>query len=118
VRESQSAFSDPKVVCSIAYIRSNFGWLPENVKLPLQESVDVMKNASEKLRVVKARLVKLCPPSCRQDPPEDITPEKIPLLEYASVTSWDEERYFSAYKHILSDRRQSITPENMEEILP
>jgi hypothetical protein len=29
VRESQSAFSDPKVACSIAYVRSDFGWLPE-----------------------------------------------------------------------------------------
>jgi hypothetical protein len=54
VHESQSAFSDPKVACSIAYIRGNFGWLPGSIKrletqgLPLQESVDVMKNASEK----------------------------------------------------------------------
>jgi hypothetical protein len=53
VRESHRAFSDPKA-CSIAYIRSNFGWLPESIKrlethgLPLQESVDVMKNASDK----------------------------------------------------------------------
>jgi hypothetical protein len=59
VRESQGAFSDPKVACSIACIRSNFGWLPENVKhletqgLPLQESMDIMKNASEKLSDVK-----------------------------------------------------------------
>jgi hypothetical protein len=55
VRESQSAFSDPKVACSIAYIRSYFGWLPEGIKrletrgLPQQESMDLMKNASEKL---------------------------------------------------------------------
>jgi hypothetical protein len=49
VRESQSAFRDPEVACSIAYIRSNIFWLPESVKrletqdLPLQESVDIMK---------------------------------------------------------------------------
>jgi hypothetical protein len=59
VRESDSAFSDPKVACSIAYIRSKFGWLPESIKrlvtqgLPLQESSDIMKNASEKLSAVK-----------------------------------------------------------------
>jgi hypothetical protein len=29
VRDSQSAFSDPKVTCSTVYIRSNFVWLPE-----------------------------------------------------------------------------------------
>jgi hypothetical protein len=32
MHESQSALSDPKVACSIAYIRSNFGWLPESIK--------------------------------------------------------------------------------------
>jgi hypothetical protein len=69
VHESQSAFSDPKVACSNAYIQNNLGWLPENIKrletqgLPLQISTDIMKNASENLSVVKWRLVKLCPPS-------------------------------------------------------
>jgi hypothetical protein len=67
MHESQSAFSDPKVACSVAYIRSNFGWLQESIKpletqgLPLQESMDIMKNASEKLSVMK-----VCPPSCRR----------------------------------------------------
>jgi hypothetical protein len=62
------------VACSIAYIRSNFGWLPESIQvkrletqgLPLQESMDIMKNVSEKFGLVKGRLVKVCPPSCRQ----------------------------------------------------
>jgi hypothetical protein len=59
VGESQSAFSDPKVACSTAYIRSNFSWLLESIKcletqeLPLQESTDIMKNASEKPSAVK-----------------------------------------------------------------
>jgi hypothetical protein len=35
------------------------------------------------------------------DPHEDIAPEKIPFLK---VTSCDIERYFSAYKHILSEK--------------
>jgi hypothetical protein len=48
VCKSHSAFSDPKVACSIAYIQSNFSWLPESIKwletqgLPLQESMDIM----------------------------------------------------------------------------
>jgi hypothetical protein len=32
VHESKSAFSDPVVASSIAYIRSNFGWLLESIK--------------------------------------------------------------------------------------
>jgi hypothetical protein len=72
VREPQNAFSDPKVACSIYYIRRNFGWLPKSTRrlgtqiLPLQKSMDIMKNASEKLGVVKGRLVKVCPPSFRR----------------------------------------------------
>jgi hypothetical protein len=58
-RESQSAFSNPIVACSIAYIRSNFGWLLDSIKhletrgLPVLETTDIMKNASEKLSVVE-----------------------------------------------------------------
>jgi hypothetical protein len=52
-----------------------------------------------------------------EDLPEDNAPEKIPLLKYAPVTSCNVEITFSAYKHILSHKRQSITPENMENIL-
>jgi hypothetical protein len=49
VRESQSAFSDQEMACSIAYIRSNFGLLLEKIKrletqgLPLRKSMDIMK---------------------------------------------------------------------------
>jgi hypothetical protein len=50
-------------------------------------------------------------------PPEYIAPEKIPLLNYAPVTSCDVESSFSDCKHILSDKRCSVTPENMEKIL-
>jgi hypothetical protein len=139
VRESQSAFSDPEVACSIAYIRSNFGLLPENIKrletqgLPLQESMDIMKSASEKHSVVEGEagesvstklqaVLKRNPgfstfsSVCQVlngedlDSHEDIAPEKISLLKYAPVTSCDVERSFSAYKHILSDRRKSMAP--------
>jgi hypothetical protein len=44
------------------------------------------------------------------DSPEDIAPEKIPLLNYAPTTSCAVERFFSAYKHIPSDKRQPVTP--------
>jgi hypothetical protein len=133
--ESQSAFSDPKVAYSIAYIRSNFGWLRESTKrletqgLPLQGSMDIMKNASEKLSAVKGEagesvstklqaVLKRNPgfsaftSVCQVhngdnvDPPKDIAPEKISFLKYAPVTSCDVERFFSAYKHVLSDKRQ------------
>jgi hypothetical protein len=51
------------------------------------------------------------------DPTEDTFPEKVPLLKYAPVTSFDVERSFTAYKHFLSDKRQSTALENMEIVL-
>jgi hypothetical protein len=51
------------------------------------------------------------------DAPEDISPGKFHLLKFAPVTSSDVERSFFTYKIILSDRRLSMTAENMEKYL-
>jgi hypothetical protein len=40
------------------------------------------------------------------DPREHIAPEKIPLLKHAPMTFCDVVRSFSAYKRIMSDKRQ------------
>jgi hypothetical protein len=48
---------------------------------------------------------------------EDIAPEKILKLKYAPLISCDVERSFSSYKHILSDKRQSVTQENIKSIV-
>jgi hypothetical protein len=120
VRESQSAFSDPKVACSVAYILRNFGSLPENIKqsetqgLPLQETTAMLKRNPG-----FSTFISVCQILKRDDvnPPEDIAHKEIPLLKYTPVTSCDAERSFSAYKHIPSDKRQPVTPENMENIL-
>jgi hypothetical protein len=32
VRESQTAVSEPKMGCSMTYVRSIFGWIPDNIK--------------------------------------------------------------------------------------
>jgi hypothetical protein len=88
--------------------------------------VDVAKNASERLSAVKGDagegvstkmhvmlnpgffyFCQFCQVLNGDDvyPPEDIASERIPLLKYTLVTSSDVERYFSAYRHILSDER-------------
>jgi hypothetical protein len=60
-----------------------------------------------------------CPVPNRDDvnPLEDIAPKKMSLLKYAPVTSCDAEKSSSAYKHILSDKRKSVTPKNMGKIV-
>jgi hypothetical protein len=127
------------MTCSIAYIRNNIGWRLESVKrletqgLPLQKSMDTMKNASEKLSFVKDEagesvsiklqaIIKRNPgfstitSSCQVHNGE-IVPEKNPFLKYARVTSSDEERSFSDYKQNISDKGQSMPTENMGNIL-
>jgi hypothetical protein len=49
LRYYRAAFSEPKTACSMAYFRSNFGWIPGSIKnlettgLSLQESMDFWK---------------------------------------------------------------------------
>jgi hypothetical protein len=53
VRESQTTFSE-----HMAYVRSNFGWIPHSIKklettgLSLQESMDILENAEVKVGAV------------------------------------------------------------------
>lgn len=46
-----------------------------------------------------------------------LNPQQIASLKFAPITSVDVERSFSAYKEILSDRRQKFTVENLEKHL-
>lgn len=46
--------------------------------------------------------------------PLKYSPAEIAAFKYAPVTTVDVERSFSLHKHILSDKRQSLTPENLE----
>jgi hypothetical protein len=121
---------------SIAYLRSSFGWLLESKKTfrnPGTSSARIYvhnEKCKRKLSVVKGEagesvstklhaVLKRNPgisafASVRYvrngddaDPPKDIAPAKISLFKCAPVTSCDVERFFLAYKHILSDKRQS-----------
>jgi hypothetical protein len=144
VHESQTAFSEPKIACSMAYVRSNFAFIPYSIKkwettgISLQESMDILENAEVKLNAVQREtgekvyrkfqaVLKMNPGYSTSmsvhkildredtDPPKDISPGKCHLLKFTTVTSCDVERSFSTYKRILSDRRLSMTSENMEK---
>jgi hypothetical protein len=125
------------VTCSTTYIRSNFGFLLESKKrletqgLPLQESTDITKNASEKLSAVKGEVGESVSTKLQAVLKRNLgfstftnvcqvlngdPPEKIPLLKYASVTSCDVGRPSSDHRHRLLDKRQSMTRVNMEKI--
>ncbi|OXA53968.1 CGG triplet repeat-binding protein 1 [Folsomia candida] len=45
---------------------------------------------------------------------EELNPAEVAAFNYAPLTSVETERSFSMHKFLLSDRRQKITPENLE----
>lgn len=45
---------------------------------------------------------------------EELNPAEVAAFNYAPLTSVETERSFSMHKFLLSDRRQEITPENLE----
>lgn len=47
----------------------------------------------------------------------EVPTELLPFYKYCPVTSVEVERSFSAFKYLLSDRRHSLTPENLEKYL-
>lgn len=49
--------------------------------------------------------------------PVSIDVSIVPNLKFAPLTSVSVERSFSAFKMILSDKRQRLTVENLEKIL-
>jgi len=46
-----------------------------------------------------------------------LTPSQIASLKYAPLTTCSVERSFSSHKHLLTDRRQRLTPGNLEMLL-
>ncbi|KAJ4427020.1 hypothetical protein ANN_26819 [Periplaneta americana] len=59
VRETQSAFSDSKVQCQLAYIQSNFGFIADSIikletrGMPLKTSLDIVEDVKSKLSAVE-----------------------------------------------------------------
>jgi hypothetical protein len=142
VRESQTAFSVPKIACSMSYVHSNFVWIPdiknlETTGLSLEESIDILLNAEVKLSVrgeTGEKVYRKFQAVLKRNPgystfmavckilngedtnsSDDISLGKFHLLKFAPVISCNLERSFSAYKRILSDRQLSMTAENMEK---
>lgn len=49
--------------------------------------------------------------------PPHLTPSMCSCMKFAPITSVDVERSFSTYKSILTEKRTSMTPENMEKYI-
>lgn len=143
---SKEAFEDASIKKNIALIKTHFAHIPEYIKkletrsLLLEDSLKLIKEAltinsqlpdvfPEKVRTKLARVLDKNPgyeSLCQINDyingngealPKMITSLMAPNFKYCPVTSVDVERSFSAYKLILSDRRQNFTMENLEKYI-
>ncbi|KAJ8877419.1 hypothetical protein PR048_021873 [Dryococelus australis] len=132
--------------CTLTHIQNNFSFIAASIKklepvgLSLRMVLDVVEECKSKLsdarcdigqkvlnkfEAVLARnsgyktVVSICKilDGEEENPPVDISPGKYHLLKFAPATSCDSERLFSDYENILSDRRHSLTTENVEKYL-
>lgn len=146
VKAVKDCLNDSRVKNDIAYITSNFSFIPASIeqlereKQSLCSQIAIVKEAQvnihsalgetgkkvknkwdnvlnknvgfsllEKVsRVISGESVNV---------PVSIDVSIVPNLKFAPLTSVSVERSFSAFKMILSDKRQRLTVENLEKIL-
>lgn len=114
----------------------------ENRSLSLEESVNIIYDVKNKLKItsasnslVKQKVNEKLDTVLKNNPgftklqainnilngdfskPVDMDPDTICKFKYAPITSCEVERTFSFYKHVLSDRRQNLTVENLEKYM-
>lgn len=137
---------DSSVKRDIVYIRSNFSFLSSSItKLEakgksLFDQLSIVREAEHKIKSATGKfgekvrekwinvlkrnpgfhiLSTVCDAINGEDVllPKEISLANVAKYKYAPVTSVSVERSFSAYKMVLSDKRQSLTTENLEKIL-
>jgi hypothetical protein len=142
IARAQKCLRDPSLPQKLAYIRTNFGFLVTTIKkletkgLKMSEVGHIILDAKNMLDAATSEIgeiirkkfddVLLKNPGFETmrkigaflngnlDENLDIPANILYRFKYAPVTSVDVERSFSTYKNILSDRRTSFTPENLE----
>ena len=146
IRIVKDLMKDNSVRNELAYINTYFAKIPDNIAaletrnqllvdaLKLYESVIfyIMQAPGEKGKLVHEKCNKVVQANLDLNKLKniasvlegktnidivDMSPMTISCHKYAPVTSVEVERSFSMYKHILSDRRQSLKFENLEKLL-
>jgi hypothetical protein len=94
---------------------SSFERAPGSRGLVVQQKMDRVLAANEDLEHLRKMAQVLAGEKTDIDP--SFSPSQISAFKYAPVTSVDVERSFSALTHVLSDRRRSLTTENLKKLL-
>lgn len=143
--ESNQLVANPQLSQHLAYIKNHFSGIPklllelEKQNILLVDSVNLIENFAKTISKLTGKngnciSKKLNEVLCKNEGFQilknvskvlsgefveglQISPGIISALSNAPITSVDVERSFSAYKSILSDRRQSFLLDNLEKHL-
>jgi exonuclease VII small subunit len=146
IKNSKKMFSDTKIKSDLLYIKSNFKIIEttitqlESVGMSLSESMNIFEKARTQIEsgqgavaeIIKLKLKNVL----NRNPgystiyslykifsgehvemPPNISVTDATKLKFLPVTSCDVERSFSLYKNILTEKRHSLTPDNIEKLL-
>lgn len=146
IKISQDLLSHSEIQGKLAYIRSNFGFLPriitslEQRGCPMSTQIELVKSVVSDLSRVKGEVGKLAfakmenvlnknsgyDTMCKISDvlsgkkysfvEEELEAGDICCFKYAPVSSVDVERTFSMYKSLLVDNRRSFKFENLQKV--
>jgi hypothetical protein len=146
IRECQELLKKDSLSSSLAFISCHLSFLPaaitmlEEAGLPLADALKIVENAKMKINSIPGSTGRLLQEKLfsvlEKNPglsvlgtvaevlegrgdalPESIGPADAAQLKFCPTASVDVERSFSMYKNILSDRRHSLTEENLSKIM-
>ncbi|KAB0803224.1 hypothetical protein PPYR_00194 [Photinus pyralis] len=143
ISESNQLAANPQLSQQLAYIKNNFSIFPklflelEKQDVLLIDAINLIENFKKTMNSLKGKIGKCISKKLNDTLSKnngyqilknvsmvlmgdiveglEIDPNILSALSNAPITSVDVERSFSAYKLILSDRRQSFLAENLEK---
>lgn len=146
ITKAKETARDPQLGQELAFIKTNFGTIPKAIEslekrdLPPQEAIQIVQTVQQDLEGSKGavadavkeklslvlqknpgfkRMCEITKVLSGEQAKEalDIPPDLLAAYKYAPTTSVEVERTFSVFKHVLSDHRRKLTPENLEKML-
>lgn len=146
IREAQELLQKESLKSDLAYVEANLSFLPVSIKLleahglTLHRSLEILEDAEQKLNSIPGSTGKIFQDRLanvlRKNPslnfvkqvsrvlqggkgnlPEGLSPSLAAALKFCPMASADVERSFSNYNNLLSDRRHSLTEENLTKML-
>ena len=147
IKRSKETMENESLQCNLAFIACNLSFLPdlltqlEKQGLTLKESFDLIDRVKTKIdeipgnngRILKDKFVavmkrnpdveklrSICEVqegNMQMFPSGELSPYDVACLRYCPTVNVDVERSFSIYKNVLTDRRQTLTTENIAKIM-